>query len=194
MNRVQKMLKRIDKIEGWLDYQEQMALLHLPAMVDGLEGDIVEIGSYKGKSTVTLALGSSLLSRSKRPIYAIDGFEPEESFYTKPYWGDFLKNIKKHGVEDKVIPIKKYSNEAYGECPKKIAAIFIDGLHSYEGVKHDIEHYVIPRVVSGGLIAFHDYKNSKHPGVAQAVDELCSLDKRYEYVALYSGLMVIRKR
>lgn len=74
-------------------------------MVDHLSGDIVEIGSYKGKSTVALALGSSLLSTKKRPIYAIDPFvEPPFKFF-----GD---NIKNHALEKFVIPIKKHSYES----------------------------------------------------------------------------------
>ncbi len=35
-------------------------------------------------------------------------------------------------------------------------AIFIDGDHSYEGVKADYENYV-PMVRSGGIVAFHDH-------------------------------------
>lgn len=35
-------------------------------------------------------------------------------------------------------------------------AIFIDGDHSYEGVKADYNNYV-PMVRSGGLVAFHDH-------------------------------------
>ena len=35
-------------------------------------------------------------------------------------------------------------------------AIFIDGDHSYEGVKADYDNYV-PMVRSGGMVAFHDH-------------------------------------
>jgi len=38
---------------------------------------------------------------------------------------------------------------------KKIDFLFIDGDHSYEGVKRDFEMYA-PLVVKGGIIAFHD--------------------------------------
>ncbi|MDZ5610671.1 class I SAM-dependent methyltransferase, partial [Bacillus pseudomycoides] len=72
MKSIYELLSIVENIEGWLSKYEQFALLHLPSMVDHLSGDIVEIGSYKGKSTVALALGSSLLSTKKRPIYAID--------------------------------------------------------------------------------------------------------------------------
>ncbi|MDC2943539.1 hypothetical protein [Bacillus thuringiensis] len=71
---IHDLLAIIEHTEGWLSPHEQVALLHLPSMVDHLNGDIVEIGSYKGKSTIALALGSSLMSKKKRPIYAIDPF------------------------------------------------------------------------------------------------------------------------
>lgn len=61
--------------------------------------------------------------------------------------------------------------------------VFIDGDHSYEGCKGDIEAW-LPHIVDGGIIAVHDYNkqnilpnpNGPHPrewpGVNSAVDEL----------------------
>jgi predicted O-methyltransferase YrrM len=180
---IYELLSIVEGIEGWLSNYEQFALLHLPSQVDRLSGAIVEIGSYKGKSTIALALGSSIMSKKKRPIYAIDPF-------VVPPFKDFWANITNHRLEKFVIPIKKRSQKAYNECPKSIAAIFIDGDHEYSSVKHDIIHYT-PRVVKGGLIALHDY--SDHwPGVVKAVDE-CYKNKKFEFVSLYDNLIVIRK-
>jgi predicted O-methyltransferase YrrM len=181
---IYELLSIVENIEGWLSKFEQFALIHLPSMVDHLSGDIIEIGSYKGKSTIALALGSSLMSTKKRPIYAIDPFvEPPFKF--------FWENVKNHGLEKFVIPIKKHSEEAYDDCPKSIAAIFIDGDHNYSSVKHDIIHYA-PRVVKGGFIVFHDYDSHYWPGVPKAVDELCN-NEDYQYVTIYDTLLFIRK-
>lgn len=43
---------------------------------------------------------------------------------------------------------------------KKLDALFIDGDHSYSGVKRDFEIYA-PLVRKGGLVAFHDI--AEHP-------------------------------
>lgn len=180
---IYELLAVVDGIEGWLSTYEQLALLHLPSLVDHLSGDIVEIGSYKGKSTIALALGSSIISAQKRPIYAIDPF-------IVPPFKCFWDNIKNHSLEKIIIPIKKHSEEAYDDCPNDIAAIFIDGDHEYSSVKHDIIHYV-PKVVKGGLIAFHDYSDY-WPGVYKAVEELCN-NKDFEYVAIYDTLLIVRK-
>jgi hypothetical protein len=51
--------------------------------------------------------------------------------------------------------------------------IYIDGLHTYEGVKNDIKNF-LPLVKKGGVIGGHDYTN-RIPhlvGVYEAVNEM----------------------
>lgn len=177
----------IENVNGWLTNLEQTALLHLPALVDHLDGEIIEIGSYKGKSTVALGLGSKWISERKRSIYAIDPFIPSRDY--GDYYYDFQKNISGYFLDNYVIPIKKFSDEAIIDCPDRIAGLFVDGNHSYLNVKKDIELYT-PRVVAGGLIAFHDY--NVYQDVRKAVDELCD-SKDYVYVCDYDSLRLIRK-
>ncbi|RXT13989.1 class I SAM-dependent methyltransferase [Ammoniphilus sp. CFH 90114] len=189
---VESLLKKVDGLEGWLLGLEPFFLLHLPMMVDHLPGALVEIGSYKGKSTAALALGSQVLSFKKRPVYAIDPFTPHIEYqftlYNQDYYQDFLSNIQALGLSDHVIPIKKYSNQAYKDCPPTIAGLFVDGDHTYQGVMHDIEHYA-SRVVPGGLIAFHDYDRIE---VKEAVDEICD-NVNYEHCCDYRCIRVVRK-
>lgn len=89
-------------MEGWLTELEQVALLYLPALVDHLPGEVVEIGSYQGKSTIALGLGSKWLSTRERSVIAIDPFNPHgdkdypDSYYSKePYFEKFWNNVKK---------------------------------------------------------------------------------------------------
>lgn len=180
---IYELLYIVESIEGWVSQYEQIALLHLPSMVDHLPGNIVEIGSYKGRSTIALALGSSLLSKSKHRIYAIDPF-------IDPPFHDFEANIMNHGLDKWIIPIKKHSFDAYEDCPKAISAIFIDGDHEYASIKHDVVNYV-PRVLKGGLIAFHDY-SGEWPGVFRTANELCEKDG-FEAVMTYDNLLLVRK-
>lgn len=53
--------------------------------------------------------------------------------------------------------------------PGELDLVFIDGDHSYEGVKADIEAW-LPKVRRGGILAGHDYY-TRWPGVVRAVDE-----------------------
>ncbi len=51
--------------------------------------------------------------------------------------------------------------------------VYIDGDHTYEAVKDDINAW-LPKVRKGGIIGGHDYNHRRIPGVKQAVDELFS--------------------
>ena len=63
------------------------------------------------------------------------------------------------------------SSEAHIEIPdESLDFCFIDGNHSYEFVKEDIELY-LPKVKKGGLFGWHDYGHVKG-GVEEAVNEL----------------------
>src|SRR5690606_34352437 len=72
-NRQQLMQSDIEKactIDGWLTDGEASALHRLAAEASG---PVVEIGSWRGRSTAALALGS--MSGSKQPVYAVDDFK-----------------------------------------------------------------------------------------------------------------------
>lgn len=143
-------------IEGWLTKSETLLLYYLAQCVQG-DGHTVEIGSYKGKSTIALALG--LKKSGKRGlIWAIDphqgiikkGKQEKENTYN-----EFLKNIKKTGLETSIRPIVDTSAGAARRWKKPIRLLFIDGLHDYEHVQADIAYWSA-WVVNTGVIAFHD--------------------------------------
>jgi len=73
---------------------------------------------------------------------------------------------------DRVLKVKSKSAEAITLFdPGTVDLVFIDGDHSYEGVKQDITLY-LPTLRPGGILAGHGYGHERFPGVAQAVDEL----------------------
>lgn len=62
------------------------------------------------------------------------------------------------------------SVEAAGKvADESLDFVFIDGDHSYDGCKRDIEAW-LPKVKPGGWLMGHDY--TIRPGVKRAVDEL----------------------
>ena len=63
---------------------------------------------------------------------------------------------------------------------KKIDFLFIDGDHSYEGVKKDFENYR-PLVSNGGCIGLHDIASNKL-GVIDFWNEIKPLYKHKEIV------------
>jgi predicted O-methyltransferase YrrM len=74
--------------------------------------------------------------------------------------------------------------EALGGAP--IDLLFIDGDHTYEGVRQDFAMYG-PLVRAGGMIAFHDIQPNTHPelcGVDRFWQEIKRQHRSHEHVAL----------
>ncbi|MBN2421624.1 class I SAM-dependent methyltransferase [Candidatus Woesearchaeota archaeon] len=151
-----KFINYINKIDGLISDIEAELLFSLAKKCKN-KGVIVEIGSWKGKSTVCLALGSKKGSKNK--IYAVDPHIIEGFNST---YNEFITNIKKAKVEDVVIPLVKTSKEASKNFKEKIELIFIDGDHSYQGVREDFELW-FPKVIDGGIVVFHDTIGHKGP-------------------------------
>lgn len=162
-------------IDGWLTHREAATLHQLASKV---QGPIVEIGSWQGRSTAALALGS--MAGSQQPVYAIDSFvgvpplDRPTAGGQCPGWSssspELLRaNLERAGVNGLVRIIAKSSLEAAAEIPE-CSVLFVDGNHEYAAVKRDLEHY-LPKVAIGGFVALHDCADSD-PGVVLAVDEL----------------------
>ena len=149
--------KNVQKIDGWLTDKEGQTLYNLARCCTD-RGVIVEIGSWKGKSTIWLAAGAAAGQGKK--VYAIDPHtgSPEcHLWYGKKIWtfDEFRKNIKAAGLERIVIPIVKTSAEAAKEFDQPVELIFIDGDHTYQSVKQDFELW-FPKLIEDGTIVFHD--------------------------------------
>jgi predicted O-methyltransferase YrrM len=151
------LLSQIRRISGWLSSHEAFLLYELAKNVS-IHGEIVEIGSYKGKSTVALAYG--LLSGKKEgSVWAIDPHKGviacNTTSNTNNTFHAFQKNIKEARVEHVVRPVVATSKAAAKSWKKPIRLLFIDGLHD---AYHAREDYLLwsSWVPKGGVIAFHD--------------------------------------
>jgi predicted O-methyltransferase YrrM len=156
--------EKTKNIDGWLEEMEGCALYAI-AKFGPAKGAIVEIGSFKGKSTVWIAQGSK--SRNREKVYSIDPHtgsvenKPGHKFASHmPPEGTtkfvFLRNLKKYGVYDWVVPIIKKSEDAVKNWNKPIRFLFIDGDHRYKYVRNDFLEWS-RYLVKGAIIAFHDY-------------------------------------
>jgi len=136
--------------EGWLTDIEG-TLLYTLAKNCKTNGAIVEIGSWKGKSTIFLAKGSKAGQRVR--VYAIDPHKGGLS--VGPTFHEFKKNVVNAQVDDIVVPMVKTSEEAAHDFLEPCALIFVDGDHEPDSVKQDFELWY-PKLIEGGIIAFHD--------------------------------------
>jgi predicted O-methyltransferase YrrM len=132
-------------VRGWLGTKEAGTLYAATRACTG-RGVIVEIGSWKGKSTICLAYGSR--AGAGVPVYAIDLHRPR-SFRA------FTRNVERAGVAELVRPIRGPSQQAVAEIKEPIELLFVDGAHEEHLVREDFEQWV-PKVVEGGTVVFHD--------------------------------------
>ena len=120
---------------------------------------LVELGSYKGTSSLAFMQGvkDSALSTD---LYFVDCWEGEEQtgFYTEDVYTQFINLADKYFKNLKVHPLKMYFDEALKQFKdKSVDVLHIDGLHTYDAVKHDYDTWA-PKVKDNGVILFHDIK------------------------------------
>lgn len=190
------LLQKINHIEGWLSEKEAETLISFSQKVclngTGLP-NIVEIGSYQGKSTVLFA--SVLKNNASRgKVYAIDTHDGKLGAldlglksYT-PSLAGFQRNIAKAELQDNVKPIIARSVDVHWQLP--VSILFIDGLHDYPNVARDFWHFE-KWLQPGGFVAFHDYADY-FPGVKAFVDELCKAGT-YQKFQKAETLIVLQK-
>ena len=147
-------------IQGWMSNAE---LEWLYRTAQNME-TIVEIGSWKGRST------HALLSGCKGTVYAVDHFkgsngEAVEHLEAQQHdiYDIFLGNV---GHFKNLKTLKMSSEQAAKKFKdKSVDMVFIDGEHTYEGVKKDIGMW-LPKAKK--IISGHDYY---WPKIFMAVDE-----------------------
>lgn len=143
----------IDTIPGHLVSPFQEHWLYSTAKKLPINANIVEIGSYMGRSTVSLAYACR---GANRHIYAIDTFDGNDSdFSDRCFFDEFLENITKRGLAETVTPIQCLSSEAAKNWSRPIHLLFIDGSHEYDDVLQDYNNF-FPHIVEGGIVALHD--------------------------------------
>jgi predicted O-methyltransferase YrrM len=157
-------LAHASQIESFTSESELRVLLNL-ALACPPDANILEIGSYLGKSTCFLAAG---IKAKGGKIYCVDTWQNE----TMPTgilntMDTFMNNITP--VAKSVICIRKLSSEIRkDDLDLPLDLVFIDGDHSYEAVRKDFE-IISPWVHEDGIVAFHDSRDFR--GVSRVIGE-----------------------
>lgn len=179
--------KKLNKIRGWLSPIEA-TLLSLLAETISSNQNIVEIGSFCGRSTVSLAIGSKKGNISK--VFAIDPHQGILSYGVENTYSSLRYNLKAQSLENFVKIIRKKSTHAFKNWKYgKIGLLFIDALHDYENVKMDFIKWS-EYIVDGGLLLFHD---SVQNGVTKLLIEILINDNNYEPLGLRDSIFVFKK-
>jgi predicted O-methyltransferase YrrM len=173
-----------------LHYEEGLTLFYLAKT----SLPIVEIGSWIGGSTILLA------QACKETIYAIDPHEGYLARGTKNVFKGpstyitFQKNLALWHITN-VILVREYSQSKQAlnaVTAKSIGLLFIDGLHTYDGARSDLEMYE-DKVSDDGFICMHDMnKERRCPGLSQLQREIL-VSPKYTDFKLVDTLLSFRK-
>src|SRR5437588_12411203 len=153
--------ERVRVAPGFLTEREARFLALAAACTPG-QGVILEIGSFKGKSTVGLA---SIAARYRLGrVVAVDPHTAPSS--TDPGLGgqassfeDFRHTLARAGLTDHVEVHRKFSRELATGWNRPIRLPWIDGDHTYPGAKQDLD-LLAPPLAAGGVVALHDVLHS----------------------------------
>ena len=165
------------QLDGHLTEREVEFLAVLPFLKT--RGQILEIGTYKGKSTIVLA--NSAKAIGQEIIYSCDPLTLPS--ITDPGCAEIsllpeiLKNnLQQFGVEDNVKFEQIKSEELSMKWDLPIKILWIDGDHTYSGSLNDLnafENFLKP----GSIVAFHDVLHKFDGPIKVFVENILSSDK-----------------
>lgn len=185
----------IADIEGWLT-EAQAVRLWTAARSVPAGGRIVEIGSFRGRSTVMMGLaaaeGVELVAidphaGNDRGPQEIHGYEDEADQDHEV----FHANLEAAGVGERVRHVRRFSSDALDEVPGDIDVLYIDGAHRFRPARDDIVQWGA-KVREGGRLLVHDSFSSV--GVTAALAVTLAVDDRFEYLGRSGSLTEYRRR
>lgn len=187
----------VPDVQGWVNQgfqgfmKEALQKMKKP---DDRRVEIIEVGSWKGLSTLQTVLMAQQLSMKVR-IIAVDTWLGSPEFYHKvddplyvslkkvngypSLYYTFVKNVKYHKMEDSIVPFPLPSDQAYEVMKNwkhKADIVYVDAAHEEDPVFKDICHFW-ELLHPGGVMIGDDWA---WPGVKAAVIRF-STENKVEY-------------
>lgn len=149
----------------------------------GVEGDVMELGCYKGLTSLVLAKALKTAGSNKR-LFLYDSFAglPDKIGQDQSPAGvqfkggelpasktEVINLFKKSGLPMPVIKKAWFSELTAKDMPDKIALAFLDG-DFYESIRDSLR-LAWPLLAYGAVVLVDDYQNAALPGAQKAVDE-----------------------
>ncbi len=187
-------LAAIEPVEGWLT-EEQAARLHRCAAAVPEGGTIVELGSFRGRSTIVLASGAG----AGVEVVAVDPYAGNDRGPGEWQGRDaeasadlaaFTRNLAAAGVADAVRHIRLPSSAAASQIKGELDLVYVDAAHRYGPCRLDLILWG-GRVRPGGRMLVHDAFASV--GVTLAILRRLVLGSDYVYAGRTRSLAEYRR-
>jgi SAM-dependent methyltransferase len=187
-------LDLVEEVEGWLTDAQARRLWEAGSLV-GVPGRIVEIGSFRGRSTIILARSAP----DGVEVVAIDphggGDRGPQEITPDALRGEedtraFRANLERAGVADRVRHVRAMSQGAIDAVDGSVDMLYVDGAHRYAPAREDIERWGA-RVTIGGRMFIHDAFNAV--GVTRAQARLLLLSSTWRYLGRSGSLAEYRR-
>ena len=170
-------LRAIEEIKGFMPPNEGMALMNWAKKFSNI-GQILEIGTYCGKSSIYLSIGAK---NNNKNVYTIDHHRgSEEHQLNEEYFDEeiydktknvintlplLIKNINKFKITN-IVPIVADSAKVSSNWSLKLGMVFIDGGHSYDSANKDYISWE-SHIAKNGALVIHDiFENPDDGGQA----------------------------
>lgn len=182
MAAVEDALDATAAVEGWLTRAQAERLWERAAALEA-PARVVEIGSYRGRSAIVLALAAPPAGE----VIAIDphagndrGPRQLEGTATQGERDNaaFRANLERAGVANRVRHVRLPSQEALAEVQDEVDLLYVDGAHRYGPARDDLSRWGA-RVRSGGTMLVHDAFSSV--GVTLAIVRLLAFGREFRY-------------
>ena len=173
---------RAGAAEGWLTPEQGRKLFDAARRL-GPGATIVEIGSFRGRSTIVLAASGP----GDAEVVAIDphggGDRGPQEIAPDRARGDadhavFTGNLAAAGVESRVRHVRKMSADALADVSGEVDLLFVDGAHRLGPARADIVRWG-DRVADGATMLVHDAFSSV--GVTLALLSTTAISRRWRY-------------
>lgn len=189
---------------GFMPPDEGLALHDAAASVE-VDGPLLEVGSYCGKSAVYLGAAARSLGRL---LFSVDHHRGSEENQPGWEWHEpdlvdaatgrldtmpwFRRTILDAGLEGTVVAVVGDSPAVAAAWATPLAFVFIDGGHGTEPAHRDYEGWS-PHVRPGGLLAIHDVFPDPADGGRPPYEIYCrALESgRFEEVGAQGSLRVL---
>jgi predicted O-methyltransferase YrrM len=153
-----QLARAVEGVEGWFNLDEVLTLFDAALRAPEVDGrvDCVEIGSFKGRSTI--ALGTALELRGcEGVVLAIDPHAGEiHGERGDARLAAFRHNVSARDLDARVVQVRKVSHDAAPDVePGSVSVLFIDGSHEYKDVLTDIRDWV-PKLADGAVVLLND--------------------------------------